>query len=142
MQYSTTPGAVGICLPIEGWHVPTDEEWKILEGNTDIQFGVGDDEWDGQGWRGDDAGHHIKSTSGWAAGGNGDDFYGFSALAAGRRVDDRNFYNMESNADFWSSTNYDSSNAWYRRLFWMYNTVLRDPHSKNNGFSVRCLLDE
>ena len=29
MQYSTTPGAQGICTP--GWHIPTDDEWKILK---------------------------------------------------------------------------------------------------------------
>ena len=44
MQYTTQQGAQGICPP--GWHLPTDEEWKVLEGAVDSQYGIGDPEWD------------------------------------------------------------------------------------------------
>ena len=40
MQYTTSPGVQGICPT--GWHIPTDDEWKILEGTVDSQYGVGD----------------------------------------------------------------------------------------------------
>ena len=40
MQYSTTSGIQGICP--NGWHVPTVEEWKLLEGAVDSQYGIGD----------------------------------------------------------------------------------------------------
>ena len=40
MQYSDIPGSRGICPP--GWHIPTDEEWKVLQGSVDSQFGIGD----------------------------------------------------------------------------------------------------
>jgi uncharacterized protein (TIGR02145 family) len=83
MQYTTQPGSQGICP--SGWHIPTDDEWKILEGNVDNLYGVGDPIWDNTGWRGFDAGKMIKSTSGWSSSGNGVDAFGFSALPAGNR---------------------------------------------------------
>ncbi|MBN1199024.1 MAG: hypothetical protein JXA23_06710 [Bacteroidales bacterium] len=36
----------------ESWPLPSDAEWKILEGNADSQFGAGDPEWNGWQWRG------------------------------------------------------------------------------------------
>jgi uncharacterized protein (TIGR02145 family) len=42
MQYTTQQGVQGICPT--GWHLPTDEEWKVLEGAADSQYGIGDHE--------------------------------------------------------------------------------------------------
>jgi len=44
MQYVTVQGSRGIC-PI-GWHIPTDEEFKILGGIMDSQYSIGSPEWD------------------------------------------------------------------------------------------------
>ena len=44
MKYTTKEGAQGICPP--GWHIPTDEEWKLLEGEVDSQYEFPDPEWD------------------------------------------------------------------------------------------------
>lgn len=38
----------GICPT--SWHVPVDEEWKILEGNVDSNFGYPNVEWDVYSW--------------------------------------------------------------------------------------------
>ncbi len=46
-----------------GWHVPTDEEWKQLEGEVDTQFGYPDPEWDEIGERGFDVGLNLKSIN-------------------------------------------------------------------------------
>jgi uncharacterized protein (TIGR02145 family) len=81
MGYSATPGVQGICPP--DWHIPTDDEWKILEGTVDSQYGVGHSIWNNDGLRGFDAGKNLKSTSGWSSGGNGTDLYGFGALPGG-----------------------------------------------------------
>jgi uncharacterized protein (TIGR02145 family) len=62
MQYTAQQGAQGICPP--GWHLPTDEEWKVLEGAVDSQYGIGNPEWDENDYRGYDAGTNLKSTSG------------------------------------------------------------------------------
>jgi len=69
MQYTTQQGVRGICPP--GWHLPTDEEWKVLEGAVDSQYGIGDPEWDNYYYRGFDAGTNLKSISGWYYEGNG-----------------------------------------------------------------------
>jgi uncharacterized protein (TIGR02145 family) len=43
----------------EGWHVPTDEEWKELE----MFLGMSQSEANGTGWRGTDEGGKLKETS-------------------------------------------------------------------------------
>ena len=48
MQYVTQQGTQGICPP--DWHLPTDEEWKVLEGAVDSQYGIGDYTWDVNGF--------------------------------------------------------------------------------------------
>ena len=70
------PAAIIEC-PI-GWHLPTDDEFKILEGTVDSQYPVGDPIWNNTGARGYDAGLNLKSTSGWYYNGNGADLYGFN----------------------------------------------------------------
>lgn len=139
MQYSTAPGVQGICPP--GWHLPTDEEWKQLEGAVDSQYGYPDAEWDGLGFRGLDACYHLKSTTGWYNNGNGDDSFGFTALPGGRRYSSGSFLNLGYYAYFWSSSEYSGSSAWYRSLHYSSGKVGRDYGYKTNGFSVRCLQD-
>ena len=138
MQYVSTEGAQGICPA--GWHIPTDDEWKILEGYVDSQYGIGDPEWDNTIWRGFDAGEKLKSTSGWYSSGNGSDDYGFAALPGGRRYSYGYFYYVEKRAYFWSSTE-DGTNAWSRFLHYNYDEVRRYGYGQANGLSVRCLKD-
>ncbi len=91
MQYSNVPAIQGICPP--DWHIPTDEEWKVLEGIIDSQYGIGDTEWDWWDMRGSDIGNRIKSQSGWASGMNGSDSHGFALLPGGfRYFNDGNFH--------------------------------------------------
>ena len=42
-----------------GWRVPTDNEWKQLEGFADTKFGIGDTIWNKMGLRGFDAGIRL-----------------------------------------------------------------------------------
>ncbi len=139
MEYSTIPGVQGICHA--GWHLPTDDEWKILEGTVDSQYPVGDPEWDDTGWRGYDAGEKLKSTIGWYSGGNKTNDFGFEALPGGCCTSSGYFYNLTSQAYFWSSCEYSSSRAWYRDLYSIINGVTRGNYDKVHGFSVRCLQD-
>ena len=139
MQYSTAPGVQGICPP--GWHLPTDEEWKQLEGEVDSQYGYPDSEWDLTGYnRGVDAGDHLKSTTGWFSNGNGDDSFGFTALPGGYRYDDGSFGGLSDGAYFWSSTGLISG-AWGRGLYYHGDRVDRGGFWEGYGFSVRCLQD-
>jgi uncharacterized protein (TIGR02145 family) len=119
----------------EGWYLPSDDVWKILEGTVDSEYPVGDPEWDATGPRGLDAGKNLKSTTGWTGSGNGDDLYGFTALPGGHRYGNGNFLYQGGNAYWWSSTD-----AW-QRSFSLSHKSHRYAVSKNNGYSVRCIKE-
>ena len=138
MQYTISSGVQGICP--EGWYIPTDDEWKILEGTVDSQYPVGDPIWNNYGSRGYDAGLNLKSTTGWYPNCNGTDLFGFTALPGGYRYHLGDFYNLEASADFWSSTE-NNTTAWSRLLYYNSNEVTRGNPMKSGGRSVRCLQD-
>ena len=127
----------------EGWRIPTDEEWKVLEGYADTRYGVGDTIWDKPGMRGNDAGLQLRASSGWYQGRNGTDHFGFSALPGGERLS-RNgrFFVTGKNGFWWSSSGYSVSLGWYRSIIYAFDQVCRGTHDKRFGFSVRCLRDK
>ena len=142
MQYTTLEGTQGICP--DGWHIPTDNEWKILEGNADSQFPVGDPEWDNESFRGFDAGLNLKSSSGWYQNGNGTDLFGFSALPGGLRYDPGggSFFNYLHKITYlWTSTESPNSYPYDRVLSYSSDQISRNEAIKELGFSVRCLKD-
>ena len=125
----------------EGWHVPTDEEWKQLE----MYLGMSQAQADDTGWRGTDEGGKLKDTTLlWNqpnAGATNES--GFSALPGGCRVDyNGTFSSIGVTALFWSSTGAGSSNAWYRDLNHDSSQVWRTSAArKHDGHSVRCVRD-
>lgn len=140
MQYTTQKGAQGICPP--GWHLPMDEEWKVLEGAADSQYRMGSQIWDTYGLRGYDAGTKLKSASLWIANGNGTDMFGFSGLPGGYIFTNNHFYYLGQHGLWWSSTEGNSTSAWNR--YFSYNNPKVDRDYGNNkgfGFSVRCIQD-
>jgi uncharacterized protein (TIGR02145 family) len=115
-----------------GWHVPTDGEWTALEtqlGGSSV------------------AGGKMKSTGSayWLSQSAGtDNSSGFSGLPSGYRDNcgcSSSFDYVRFYAQFWSSAEYNGSNAWYRDL--IYNSdMFRDGWTnKEYGYSVRCLKD-
>jgi uncharacterized protein (TIGR02145 family) len=124
----------------EGWHVPTDEEWKQLE----MHLGMSQAEADGYVWRGTDEGGKLKEagTTHWQSPNTGaTNESGFSALPGGGRSHYGHFLNMGYYADFWSSTESSSYDAWYRSLDCNDSQVFRYGFNKQFGFSVRCVRD-
>jgi uncharacterized protein (TIGR02145 family) len=122
----TTEGAQGICP--DGWHIPTDEEWKTLEGMVDTIYSVGDTEWDKTDWRGDDAGDNLKTKD-------------FSALLTGYRNNVGIFDELGSSTGLWSSSESVSA-AWYRGLTSVEGRVFRTINNgEAYGFPVRCIKD-
>ena len=112
----------GVCP--EGWHLPTQAEWKALF------TAVGDSS---------TVGKMLKSISGWNDSGNGTDSYAFSALPAGYWD---GYYNYEGSAAFfWSPTEYDSYYAYYMYLGYYFDHAGLDDHRKADGLSVRCVKD-
>lgn len=121
----TLPAVVqGVCP--SGWHLPTYGEWQTLfkaVGGSSA------------------AGKALKSGSGWSGNGNGADTYGFSALPAGYRRSNDDFYNAGNYANFWSASQfeYNSFSAYYVYLYYSSEGALMDVINKYYGNSVRCL---
>ena len=140
MQYTWDEGTQGICPP--GWHIPTDEEWKILEGMVDSQYGYPDPEWDDIYWRGYNAGRKLKSTGGWWANGNGTNSFGVKILPAGQRTNATgyNFEDLNGRARMWTSKRYFNL-AWIRYFEYDYHPSSRIANFQVYGCSVRCLKD-
>jgi uncharacterized protein (TIGR02145 family) len=121
----------------DGWHLSSDKEWRILE----KYLGLSDDKAYQTGWRGTDEGERLKSTSSWKSDGNGTDVYGFTALPGGGCFTSGKFEKVGNSGYWWSALEYDSKNAWYRRLDYKNNGIRRSYYSKENGYSVRCVKD-
>jgi uncharacterized protein (TIGR02145 family) len=151
-----------------GWHVPTDEEWTVLENSL-----------------GDDAGKKMKSSSGWnsyktrgsktcpncanwnaeyrkkvpchtckdtrSVGapevshvGNGTNSSGFSGLPGGFRSGYGYFSDVGNQGNWWSAAEANGMVAWVR-LRGLSNSSLyrggRGNYGNYDGFSVRCVRD-
>jgi uncharacterized protein (TIGR02145 family) len=140
MQYAAMQGVRGICPA--GWHIPTDEEWKVMDGAVDSFNGIGEADWDNAGNRGFDAGRNLKSTNGWTYSVFlGYDLFGFSALPGGYRDISGNFLDVSRSGYWWNSLEYDTNRAWDRILDYNNPTASRSRYTKSLGFSVRCLQD-
>jgi len=124
----------------DGWHLPGDDEFKILEGEVDSQYPVGDPQWNLAGWRGFDAGKNLKTTTGWNNNGNGTDLFGFSALPAGERSPTGSYFMKGSKTKYWTTKD-AGSGAGFRLLNNDYDQIYRGNNDKASGFSVRCVKD-
>ena len=126
-----------------GWHLPSDEEWKILEKN----LGMDDSDANKLGWRGNNEGDKLKSANNlnwpkydqntvW-----GTNESGFDARAFNCRM----FYGNQGedgNAFFWTATDGPSdTTAYYRCLDYKKSSIFRQYGSKNYGFQVRLVKD-
>ena len=131
----------GVC-PM-GWHVPSDAEWNAMELEVN-----GSDVSGSTGYRGSHAGKlstgcdwsssSTENAAGNYANAERNDS-GFSAVPAGNFSG--SFYNAGNVANFWSSSQNSSHNAWYRYLYYDNAGVYRGSNYKGYGFSVRCVRD-
>ena len=138
MKYTNEPGGQGICP--EGWHIPDDLDWQILEGAVDSEYKIGDPEWESYEWRGTDAGGNLKQTgiTYWAYPNTGaTDAFGFTALPGGYFVGNA-FWGLGYKGYFWSS---DNAGKFYRNMDWNQAMINKNPGGDATAFSVRCLKD-
>lgn len=132
------PAALTACP--QGWHLPSDAEWKQLEIELGMTLNHVDDclnTFD----RGTNQGTQIKSDNGWHNSGNGTNISGFSGRPGGFRFSNGNFSFSEKLGYWWASTNSSEEFAWSRGLSYNSSGVCRNHSFKNNGFSVRCIKD-
>lgn len=136
---SASPSSVqGICP--DGWHVPSDNEWKVLEGTVDTQYGVGDPIWDDYNYRGYDAGKRLKTVLGWYQN-SGTDYFGFSAIPGGFQDNFGLSLQIGNLAYFWSATEQGNTLAFGRSLNYVSDQVSRYDDYKDYRFSLRCVKD-
>jgi len=119
-------GVQGVCPT--GWHLPSDAEWTVL---TTYLGGVSE------------AGRKLKETGTlhWSSpNSNATNESGFTALPGGFR-DDWAFFGDRILGNWWSSTERNSANSWFRRVDGSESTVYVQDNIKKFGISVRCVKD-
>jgi uncharacterized protein (TIGR02145 family) len=118
----------------DGWHVPTYEEWRILEvyaGGLSIAGG-----------RLKSARTYPDEQPRWGIPNTGaTDEYGFSALPGGYRHYDGTFYLTGEYCNFWSSSSVSMDESWGRRLSKDSGSLFQFFYSTKHGFSIRCVKD-
>ena len=134
LTYASTYGALynwnivnsGKLCPT-GWHVPDTTEWNTLVnylGGTNV------------------AGDKLKEAgiNHWPSpNSNASNLYGFTALPGGFYGYDAVFRYVGSRGFWWSSTEYDASNAIYRYMGYEASGLYPEINYKVTGASVRCL---
>ena len=134
--YKNTYGALynwytvntGKLCPI-GWHVPTKSEWTTL-----ADYLGGESE----------AGSKMKETGNihWISPLTiATNTSGFTALPGGYRSSDGSFNFIGYNGDWWSSTEYNTSEAWVLDMYYEVSYVSIASINKSYGLSVRCIKD-
>jgi uncharacterized protein (TIGR02145 family) len=131
---------------IEGWHVPSDTEWTILE-NQLIANGYNYDDTTTE----NKIAKAMASTTGWntstGTGAIGNDqgtnnSSGFNTFPEGFRDSDASFSSEGLASIFWNFTMYNSDDASLRFLNFSLSYLLRlEGNAKQDGFSVRFVRD-
>ena len=127
----------------DGWHLPTDDEWKTLE----MHLGMSQAEADDLGMRGTDEGGKLKETgtTHWNSPNTGaTNESGFTALPGGYRESlNLGFFENSGNRGYWwTATQNFTTSAWGRYVNYDNSNIFRHSHGKASGISVRCLKDD
>ncbi len=131
----------GICP--DGWHLPTDQEWKTLEGEADTKFYPGHSVFDlNSWWRGFDVGLQLKAVNGWYSKKNGENRSGFTALPGGLREENGEFHPHEYETLFWTASESGSNGGAVRKLSYSKDESYRTGMKKSYGLYVRCVKNE
>ncbi|MEN8204292.1 MAG: fibrobacter succinogenes major paralogous domain-containing protein [Bacteroidota bacterium] len=129
-------GVQGVCP--EGWHLPSDAEWKELE----IYLGMSEAEADETGLRGDGMGGKLKETGtrSWKSPNTGaSNESGFTAIPDGLNY---NGYGQQSGVTFWTSSTQSSIDAYTRSLYFDKSQIRRGYKTLWDGAVVRCVKND
>ncbi|HHN47371.1 MAG TPA: T9SS type A sorting domain-containing protein [Bacteroidales bacterium] len=142
MDYSNEPGAQGICP--DGWHIPTTDEWlqlrdyvgpvnggQILKSCRQIDSPLGGD---------CDTNEHPRWNDDGTGLYYGIDDLNFSALPGGNRYMYGGFYNLGTQAYWWSSSEHNTYHSAYWSMGYNVNGLPNLANwYKEDGYSVRCV---
>jgi len=128
MNYASQEKVQGICP--NGWHIPSRNEWDSM-----ILYLGGHNE----------AGGKLKATGTlyWLPPNEGaTNRSGFTALPGGDRWYDGTYHYKGERAFFWTSTEYDNSQAFLSYLHNATSETVVQEVLKVNGMSVRCIKNQ
>lgn len=131
-------GIQGVCP--DGWHIPSDGEWKQLEKH----LGMSQTDANSSKWRGVDQGAQLKEDGSrrWTSPNISlPAEVGFEALPGGFRHGSGEFMELNNSARFWTSSGRGYGFAWVRGLDYDKATVYREFTGVYRGHSVRCVKD-
>jgi uncharacterized protein (TIGR02145 family) len=109
-----------------GWSVPSDGEWSALSDSLGGE---------------DKAGNKMKPRSGWDENDNETNESSFSGLPGGYRNSDGNFDKVGSSGYWWSTTEHNTYDVYYRALYRSQDYLDSYNGKKREGLSVRCVKD-
>ena len=151
-----------------GWHVPTDEEWTLLENSLGgHKFNTGEKMKSRSGWDSYTEDITCANCESWNAeyrrkkecnvcqdtringkktfSANGTNSSGFTALPGGWRGNYKNGHNVGDSGFWWSASESSGSEALYRFMSSYKYSFLKSgeylSYKKSDGFSVRCVKD-
>lgn len=112
-----------------GWHVANDAEYATLINYLGGEKIAGDK-------------LKEKGTAHWSAPNAGaTNESGFTALPGGKREPNGTFRSFGNVASWWTSSERNTSNAWYYEVNFYYGDIYRWDYKKQSGYSVRCIKD-
>jgi uncharacterized protein (TIGR02145 family) len=126
-----------------GWHVPSDDEWKELEGT----LGMAGSDLEKVNWRGSDQADkmRVESPDGWTRYGSvwSTNASGFGALAGSCRLFNGIWGDpgIFATGFWWTSSSHPDNKAWYRYLDYKKSNVFRYYGPRTYGMSIRCVKD-
>jgi uncharacterized protein (TIGR02145 family) len=136
-------GVRGICP--EGWHIPSDLEWQVLEGTVDSKSEPYSGIWYNLAYRGYDVGLNLKSVTGWEENngnsGGGTDAFGFTILPGGFKNWEAEYHGIAQEMCFWTCTDNTEEDALLRQLSYSEDRTARYYALKTSGFYLRCVKD-
>ncbi|MFA7090057.1 MAG: FISUMP domain-containing protein, partial [Bacteroidales bacterium] len=106
------PAAIDACP--EGWHLPNDDEW------TELIDSLGGDMVAGGPMKGTSTTYWLNPNEGAT------NTSGFNGFGGGYRGGQGFFNDYRKTAFFWSSSEYDDEEAWYRMLTYLFPHVTRN----------------
>jgi len=126
----------GICL--EGWHIPSDTEWKKLISDV-VGLNIAGTTLIGVS---STVGTNLKASSGWEnySGISNLDNYSFSAMPGGL-YEDGTFSNIGLYGFWWTSSEYSTTHTNLRYMGYDITAVVSARAPKTEGISMRCIKD-